>query len=1583
MSKLLAALAAIPFSAMSAENIYLLQRTSGPGSGLNAIGSVPGARKLALPESGGHVLALTARGRVMAWGDNRAGQLGSSQLEVRTEWAEIVGLSGITAIGAGSAHSAALKSDGTVWVAGWGRSAAAPVPGLWDVLRIAAGDDFVLALRADGTVWSFGKSLLPEQVTGLWGATAIAAKGPARYGSDVSGRIWQWREAGLMQDVSPADPDAAVAQELLRETASPATWRGYTLGAGPGELRVGAESFSFSGVAKEVAAGWAVALLASEEKDASTAPADDEKHAADPAESAKSATAADFLGHRFLSSSPLITAYDKHSLYVQAGKACAFGENSEGQLGDGTATDRNSPVPTAFLSSLVSISTSQYHSAAVTSGGALYTWGWNGSGRLGDGTTLQHVTPFPVSGFTGAVAVATGTSHTVVLKNDGTVWTFGSNGHGQLGDGSFTERRSPVQVINLSNVIAVSAGQSYSIALKSDGTVWGWGANTWGNLGDGTTTSKQSPVQATALSGVTAIASGYYHTLVLKNDGTLWGFGYNGYGALGDGSTTSRSTAVRAGTLTGVVSMGAGEYHSLAVLNDGTVRSFGLNGDGQLGDGSVVTRLSPVVVSGLSGVARVVGGSNHSIAAQSDGTIWAWGDNSSFQLGRGITGNFTTPTESLACATDPADGTGPAISTAGRFISARETHSLGLRPDGTAVGFGENSEGELGDGTTTDRNTPVAVSGLTGATSISAGYYHGAASTSGGNARAWGWNGSGRLGDGTTVAKLAPVTAAGLTGVQSVATGLHHTLALKTDGTVWAFGENGSGQLGDGSTTARATAVQVIGLTGVTAIAAGQNFSIALKSDGTVWGWGSNAWGNLGDGTITNRTSPVQAIGLSGATAIAAGYYHTLVLRNNGTVWGVGYNGYGALGDGETASRYHITRMGRLIDIVTIGAGEYHSLAVRSNGTVWAAGLNNVGQLGDGSVVNRVFPVQSGSILNPIIAVTGGSLHSLGLRSDGCVMVWGANNLGQFGVATPSASTVPIQGPCNIGIPSSAPPPTISSISPNSAMAGSAAFSLDVTGANFTSQSVVQWNGAARSTVLLNATTLRAQIPATDIASAGAAFVGVADGAKNSNLLTFTVQPNIVIGTATFPVPASNATGVATTASMSWTLASGAASYDVYFGTASPPPFVANVTGPIYNHGPLTPGVTYYWKVIGRNGVSSGPDPGSWNFTVTGTITGYRFIPVAPCRLADTRIGQGFTGSFGPPTLNGGDIRNLPVPSGVCGIPVTAKAYSFNVTVVPAEPLSYLTMWPTGQTQPLVSTLNSFHGGIVANAAIVPAGTAGGVSVYVTNRADVIVDINGYFDDSLTLTSYSFYAVDPCRVADTRAGAGFIGLFGPPTPTAGSTRSFPLVSSGCGLPAAAAYSLNVTVVPPAPLAYLTIFPTGSPQPLVSTLNSFDGAIVANAAIVPAGSNGSVSTFVTHVTDIILDVNGYFGPPGGANELRFEPVTPCRVADTRIAGQGAPIMNAGTTKDFPVAGLCGVPANARAYSLNVTVVPTGGLSYLTLWPTGKTRPLVSTLNSFLGRVVANAALAPAGTNGNVSVFVTDQTHVIVDINGYFR
>lgn len=365
------------------------------------------------------------------------------------------------------------------------------------------------------------------------------------------------------------------------------------------------------------------------------------------------------------------------------------------------------------------------------------------------------------------------------------------------------------------------------------------------------------------------------------------------------------------------------------------------------------------------------------------------------------------------------------------------------------------------------------------------------------------------------------------------------------------------------------------------------------------------------------------------------------------------------------------------------------------------------------------------------------------------------------------------------------------------------------------------------------------------------------------------------------------------------------------------------------------------------------------------------FLSIAPCRVADTRNANG---EFGGPYLSANTSRSINIPASACNVPASAAAYSLNVTVVPHEPLGYLTAWPTGATQPLASTLNSGDGRVKANAAIIPAGTAGGVSFFATGDTDLVVDVNGYFIPSSMNQGLLFYPAVPCRVADTRNAAAPLGG---PALAGSQSRTFPVLQSNCGISdSAQAYSLNVTAVPSdTALGYLSMWPNGQSQPLVSTLNAPTGAVTANAGILTAGSNGDIDVFASNPTNVVIDYNGVFssGDPSG---LHFYAVTPCRILDSRYFG-APPFMGSMVVM---VAGTCNIPSVASAVVVNATVVPPGVLGYLSLWPDGQSQPLVSTLNSD-GSVTSNMAIVPMG-GGAIDAFASNPTHLVVDVTGYF-
>ena len=288
-----------------------------------------------------------------------------------------------------------------------------------------------------------------------------------------------------------------------------------------------------------------------------------------------------------------------------------------------------------------------------------------------------------------------------------------------------------------------------------------------------------------------------------------------------------------------------------------------------------------------------------------------------------------------------------------------------------------------------------------------------------------------------------------------------------------------------------------------------------------------------------------------------------------------------------------------------------------------------------------------------------------------------------------------------------------------------------------------------------------------------------------------------------------------------------------------------------------------------------------------------------------------------------------------------------------------------------------------ANAAIVSAGLNGAINVFVTDTSNVLLDINGYFAPS-TQSTLAFYPLTPCRVADTRNPDSDLGG---PSLSGGVPRSFPVLeASACNIPTRAqAYSMNFTAVPHGSLSYLTVWQTGQTQPVASTLNAPTGATTANAAIVPAGTDGAISTYASNDTDLVIDINGYFAPtgmPGQPIGLSYYPSVPCRVLDTRPPSGSGPFNGTLSPPVDLLGSPCGVPTQSQAYAMNATAVPSGPLGYLTLWPDGQTQPGVSTLNAGDGKVTSNLAILPAGRQGKIDAFASGATNLILDISGFF-
>jgi signal peptidase I len=384
---------------------------------------------------------------------------------------------------------------------------------------------------------------------------------------------------------------------------------------------------------------------------------------------------------------------------------------------------------------IADIAAGEEHSCAVLVDGTAWCWGENGRGQLGDGTTTDRSTATQVvgPGGTGHLAdvagITAGREHTCAALDDGTAWCWGENGRGQLGTGNTTDSRYPVQVDGiggsgtLAGVDEIEADREHTCALLSAGTMACWGENGRRQLGDGTTTDRRSPVQVVGSGGAGTLGSvagfglGEQHTCAVLDDGSAWCWGEGSQHRLGNGSTTDRGTPTQvkgtggSGNLAGVAQIDGGNEHTCAVLTDGSVRCWGRNNQGELGIGSHAGQAYPVQADGrggsgtLAGVDAVYGGRDHTCALHGDGSVSCWGRNDSGQVGDGTTTERTSPVQVVGAA-------GVGTYADGFLLSVGSHHACSARSVDEAWCWGRNDRLQLGDGTTTNRSCPVQVSGL-------------------------------------------------------------------------------------------------------------------------------------------------------------------------------------------------------------------------------------------------------------------------------------------------------------------------------------------------------------------------------------------------------------------------------------------------------------------------------------------------------------------------------------------------------------------------------------------------------------------------------------------------------------------------------------------------------------------------------------------------------------------------------------------------------------------------------------------------------------------------------------------------------
>jgi alpha-tubulin suppressor-like RCC1 family protein len=582
------------------------------------------------------------------------------------------------------------------------------------------------------------------------------------------------------------------------------------------------------------------------------------------------------------------------------GALWCWGLNEHGQLGDGTTQDHSVPAPaTAVDFAVAEVVGGADFSCARTAEGSAWCWGNNSEGQLGNGSMDPSLVPVEVHelGFAVAELAATGAFTACALKKDGTLSCWGDGDNGQIGDGLKSDRPTPAIVGALgAEAVAAAPSDLHTCALKKDGTVWCWGINPNGQLGDGTTVEHALPAPIPALSDIDAVAVGENHSCAHQQGGTLWCWGRNDDGQLGTGEI-SRKTLPAGVPLSNVGGVVAGRAHTCARQNDGTAWCWGRNDDGELGDGTKAQSPSPVKVQLIEYVAGLTAGDGYGCAVKTGASLWCWGRNDDGQLGIGTMMSSGSPVHVMS------------LDATVLKVVAGGAHTCALKNDQTLWCWGANDYGQLGSGTNDPKNTPFKLTGVvaTSVVDVAVGAWHTCA-RKGNTLWCWGRNDAGQLGSATAdPGSLLPVQVPSFgtlkpTGGGTLAAGANHTCAVLTDGALYCWGDNSVGQIGDGA-TGGSLPPTVVGALGdeVDSVRGGGWHTCARKIDDTLWCWGSNEHGQLGIGTVEDHATPVQANVPGPVKSFATGAAHTCAVTLDGELFCWGEGAYGQIGDGTVS----------------------------------------------------------------------------------------------------------------------------------------------------------------------------------------------------------------------------------------------------------------------------------------------------------------------------------------------------------------------------------------------------------------------------------------------------------------------------------------------------------------------------------------------------------------------------------------------------------------------------------------------------------------------------------------------------------
>ena len=745
-----------------------------------------------------------------------------------------------------------------------------------------------------------------------------------------------------------------------------------------------------------------------------------------------------------------LSAGDSHSCAIldDASLKC-WGDNTQGQLGDNTLLNSNTPVNVDLGSDIpVTISAGAKHTCVVLATANLKCWGDNSDGQLGDGTTNSANTPSFVNLDSNLVlGVSTGKTHTCVIMNNRSLKCWGDNSQGQLGDSTNIDKHIPTTISLGGDPVAISTGDYHTCSLLSDATLSCWGDNSQGQLGDGSNGNSNSPIES-IISGITSISLGNSHTCALDNSYQLKCWGDNSFSQLGDGSDSDSNVPLGVSFSGGKfpISISSGGHYTCSSINNDLLRCWGIGGSEPLAIGVSPTDLSIPRWSYINSAERDLDDDSNlnifdtHIVSDADGDGFPSESDSddnnpaiAATCGIGEYGRYYCQQATVGFYVDAPGSLIKIPASPGNYVNtngatAQSPCSIGTfqelsgmeKCDDSYPGYYVMSEGSSTQ-TACSGGTYNPLSGSSSSgdcigsdaghsvpilTDINSGTSHSCAILDDGSIRCWGNNANGQLGDGSRDDRLIPTLVNTPLGrnATSLSTGLAHSCAIFDDHSLRCWGDNSYGQLGDGTLIERIlpTSVNLGNGRSAISVSLGQTHTCAILDDNSLKCWGGNANGQLGDESTSDRKSP-QSISFGGydVTSVSAGAYHTCALLNDTSINCWGDNWHGQLGDGSNDKQLTPVSLGDQYQSRSISSGSFHTCAIMINNSLYCWGLNSGGQLGNGDFNNTNVPSMVALSENQITSTVGSGFHHTCVILDvGAIMCWGDNTKGQLGDGT-------------------------------------------------------------------------------------------------------------------------------------------------------------------------------------------------------------------------------------------------------------------------------------------------------------------------------------------------------------------------------------------------------------------------------------------------------------------------------------------------------------------------------------------------------------------------------------------------------